>query len=141
MENLGLRPTRLYDIVLLHPTMDGYHNASGYMFGGALLPVPTPVPRTPQHQPSAAATSLEPTGAHPIVWRVHFSVDITTKLVSWGDPEVQVTNSDLDLAGSTIHHACMANFFEICERTTLSQTDNTVGLWWQIKGSATSMSS
>ena len=26
--------TRLYELVPLQPTLDGYHDASGYMFGG-----------------------------------------------------------------------------------------------------------
>ena len=40
----------------------------------------------------------------------------------------QVTNSDLELAGSVIDHACMADFFDMRERTMLSQTDNTAVL-------------
>ena len=39
-----------------------------------------------------------------------------------------------------IHYECMANCFDISERTTLSCTDNMVGLWWQSKGSAASTS-
>ena len=52
----------------LQPTLDGYHDASGYMCGGSVLPGPTVVLRTPQMQPRSAATSPEPVGAHPIVW-------------------------------------------------------------------------
>ena len=33
-EDLVRRPTRLYDLMTLHPTLDGYHYASGYMCGG-----------------------------------------------------------------------------------------------------------
>ena len=71
VNDLSKHPTRLYELVLLHPTLDGYHNASGYMCGGAVLPGPTAVPRTPQPQPSAAATSLEPLLVHHIVWQAH----------------------------------------------------------------------
>ena len=67
-----------------------------------------------------------------------FSEDITAQLVSWGNPEGQITNSELELADSVLHHACMADFFHLRERTMLSRTDNTVGLWWQRKGSDTS---
>ena len=86
-EDLNKLPTRLYELVLIQPTMDGYHDASGYMCGGAVPPGPTLAPRTSQPYPSAAATSLDPTGAHPIVWGEHFTVDVIEHLVSWGNPE------------------------------------------------------
>ena len=81
------RPTRLYELLPLHNMLDGYHGASGYMCGGEVLPGPTAVPQTPQLHPDNAATSLDPTGAHPIVWREHFPADITAQMVSWGNPE------------------------------------------------------
>ena len=118
----------MYELVPLHPTTDGYHNASGLMCEWSVLPGPMAVPWTPQLQPSSAATSPEPAGAHTIVLWAHFLADITRQLVSWVNPEVQVTNSDLYLASSMLHHACMANYFDIRERTTLSFTDNTAGL-------------
>ena len=47
-EDLGGRPTRLYEIVTLRPMLEGYHDAFGYMCGGAVLQGPNAVPRTPQ---------------------------------------------------------------------------------------------
>ena len=111
------------------------------MCRGAVLLGPTAVPCTPQHYLSALATSLKPAVAHRIVWRTNFTVDITAQLVSWGNLEVQVTNSDLELAGSVIHYKCMVSFFDICEQNTLYRMDNVVGLWRQRKGPATSTSS
>ena len=108
---------------------------------GAVLLGPTAVPCTPQHHLSALATSLKPAVAHRIFWRTNFTVDITAQLVSWGNLEVQVTNSDLELAGSVIHYKCMVSFFDICEQNTLYRMDNVVGLWRQRKGPATSTSS
>ena len=61
-------------------------------------------------------------------------------MVSWGNPEGQVTNSDLELAASVIDHTCMANCFDIHEKNPLSLTENTASLWRQRKGSATSTS-
>ena len=81
-EDLSRRPTRPYDLVPLQPDLDSYHNTSRYMYGGAVLPGPTSVPRTPQPQPSAADTSLEPAGAHPIIWWAHFAADFTAQLIS-----------------------------------------------------------
>ena len=34
----------------------------------------------------------------------------------------------------------MAQCFVVKEQTTLARTDNTAGLWWQLKGSSTSTS-
>ena len=56
-EELCKFPTRLYELVTIYLNLDSYHNTSGYMCGGGVLPVPTAVPWTPQLQPSAAATS------------------------------------------------------------------------------------
>ena len=44
-------PTLLYNLVPLHPTFYGYHNASGYMFSAEVLPGLTTLPRTLQPQP------------------------------------------------------------------------------------------
>ena len=111
-EDLSRHPTRLYGLVLLQPTVDGYHEASRYICGGLVLPVPNAIPSNPQLQPSSAATSMEPSGAHPIVWRVHFPVDI---LVSWDNLKYQVTNSDLELVVRMFRHTFMADYFDICE--------------------------
>ena len=108
-EDLSKLHKRLYEIVPLQTMLDGYHDASGYMCGGAVLTGPREVSLTPQAQPSAASTPLESVVAHPIVCRAHFTADITANIVSWGNPEVQVTSSDLELVGSVIHHACMAD--------------------------------
>ena len=108
-EEMGRQPTRLYEIVSLEPVLEGYYHASGYMCGELVLPVPTVMTWTPQHQPITATTHPDPSGAHPIVWRAHFPADITAQLVSWVKPEGKATNSDLDMEGSVIYHACMAD--------------------------------
>ena len=64
-EDVAKRPTRMYELVPLRPTVDGYHNASGYMCGGVVLPGPTATPRTLPPQPSAARPSPNPTGGAP----------------------------------------------------------------------------
>ena len=79
----------------------------------AVLLGPKEAPLTPQPQPNAEATPPEPTVAHPIIWPAHFTADITAELVSWGNPEGQATNSDLELAGRVLHHACMDDCFNI----------------------------
>ena len=113
---------------MIQLTLDDYHGTSGYMFEGEVLPGTTEVNRTPQLQPNAVATYPEPAEVHPIIWRAHFTMYIIAQLVSWGKLHVQVTNSDLELAGSVLHHVCMTNCFDIRYRTMLSCTDNPAGL-------------
>ena len=36
-EDVADRPTHMYELVPLQPTVDGYHDASGYMCGGVVL--------------------------------------------------------------------------------------------------------
>ena len=71
------------------------------------------------------------------MWSMPFSKDIVESLVSWTNPQGEVNNSELELAGGVVHSDCVAQCFVVKERTTLAQTDNTAGLWWQLKGSAT----
>ena len=66
-EDLIKRLTIIYELVSIQPTPDGYHDASGYMCGGAVFPEPMEVPWTPQPQPSAADISPKPTGVRLIV--------------------------------------------------------------------------
>ena len=132
---------RIYKLFLLRPTVDGYHDALGYMCGSVLLPGPTAIPRISLPDPSAVWPSPNPNKAHPIVWRTPFPKDIVDSLVSWTNPQGIVKNSELKLAGGIIHSDCVAQCFVVTECTILSCTENTAGLWWQRKGSATCTSS
>ena len=127
-EDVANRPTRIYKLVPLRPTVDGYHDAPGYMCGGVVLPGPTTIPRILPPQPSAARPSPKPNGAHPIVRRMPFPKDIVDSLVSWKNPRGTVNNSELELAGGVVHSDCVAQCFVVTERTTLSRTDNKAGL-------------
>ena len=44
-KDVANRPTRMYDLVPLQSTVDGYHDASGCMCGGVVLPGPTAIPQ------------------------------------------------------------------------------------------------
>ena len=58
-----------------------------------------------------------------------FPAEITAKLVYWGNPESQVTNSELELADRVIQHTFMEDCFDIHDQTTLSRMYNMVDLW------------
>ena len=91
VDDLARRPTRLYELVPLSPTLIGTHDASGHGAGGIWLPSESAIPRT----------HLE---NHPIVWRMPFPASITRDLASFENPKGPITNSDLELAGSLLHH-------------------------------------
>ena len=124
---------RIYELVPLRPTMDGYHDASGYICGGVVLPVPTSLPLILTPQLSAARTSPNPTAAHPVVRRAPFPKYVVYSLVIWKNQQGTVNNSKLEPTGAIIHGDCLAQCFVVTEHTVLSRTDNTAGLWWKRK--------
>ena len=75
--------------------------------------------------------------SHPIVWRVPYPQDIVDRLVTYKNPGGDINNSDLELAGGVFQHCCAADFYDVREQTVLSRTDNSAGMWWMRKGSAT----
>ena len=76
-------PTHIYKLVPLRPTVDGYHDVSGYMCEVVVLLGLTAIPRVFLSKPSATQPSPNPTVAHPVVWRVPFPKDVVDSLVCW----------------------------------------------------------
>ena len=199
---LRARPTRLYELVPLTPTLWGTHDAAGHGAGGVWFPSTYATPRAiklhsasshspccalheqqppccalheqqpsccalheqqphrcallGQQPPSCAPSRQQPSDCaplgqqfpgcaplgqqpfcSPIVWRVTWPKTISAALVSRDNPTGTITNSDLELAGAFLHHACAAACFDIRERTVKSSTDNTPTLYWERKGSTT----
>lgn len=130
------RPTRLQELVPVAPTIHGDHDAAGHGAGGIILPTATTVARSATLR-SADATVLPAQVPEPVLWRMSFPKDIRDRLVSRRNPSGDITNSDLELAGAVLHHACAADCFDIRERTVLSRTDNLATLFWSRKGSVT----
>ena len=119
-EDVSNFPTRIYKQVSLRPTVDSYHNASGYMCGGMVLPGPTVIPHILPPQPSAAQPYHNPIAAHPIVWRTPLTKDNVDSLVSWEKSQETVNNSELELAGGIIQSEFVAQCFVVTERTIFS---------------------
>lgn len=133
--DLQLRPTRLYELVPLTPTIHGNHDAAGHGAGGVWFPTPTARARTTTVCTSPHGRKRRRTRLHPVLWRMPFPRDIQDRLVSHSNPHGDLTNSDLEEAGAFLHQDCGAQCFDIRERTSLSRTDNTATLYWQRKGS------
>ena len=73
----------------------------------------------------------------PLLWRAPFPNDISKQLVSFDNPHGSLTNSDLELAGTVMHHDVLTSKFDVAQRTICTLTDNTPALAWQHKASRT----
>ena len=123
--DLEARPTRLAEVVPLHPVADGHHDASGAGAGGAWWPGSHAVPRRGWASDK------------PILWRLEWPQWVRDRLVTWENPTGTITNSDLELAGGLIQLECVAQTMDVRERTVLSRGDNLNTTFWERKGSAT----
>ena len=87
------RPTRIYNIFPLQPTVVRYRDASGYMCGILVLPGPTAIPQILSPQTSNVLPSLNPISYQSIVWWAPFPKDIVDSLVRWTNPQGILNNS------------------------------------------------
>ena len=126
LADLQARPTRIQELVPLVPTLHGCHDAAGHGAGGVLFPTTQSVSRN-SHK------------LHPIVWRMPFAHAITDSLVTQRNPHGSLTNTDLELVGSIIQSEAAVQNFDLRERTHLQRTDNLGTLYWQRKGSTTTV--
>ena len=94
-EDVSNRPTHLYNLVPLRPTVNGYHKSSSNMCGDMVLPGQTSISRIFSPQPSTSRPSPNPIAAHPVVWRAHFPKYVVESLVSWTNPQGTVNKSIL----------------------------------------------
>jgi len=125
-ENIKTRPTNIAELVPLLPSAEGHHDASGKGAGGILFP-----------------------GAHlmarygflplvPLVWRLEWPECITSRLVTEDNPDGDITNSDLELAGGLLQLEAISHCFDVRLRTLLSKGDNLATTFWERKGSTSS---
>lgn len=125
-ENIKTRPTNIAELVPLLPSAEGHHDASGKGAGGIWFP-----------------------GAHlmarygflplvPLVWRLEWPECITSRLVTEDNPDGDITNSDLELAGGLLQLEAISHCFDVRLRTLLSKGDNLATTFWERKGSTSS---
>lgn len=117
-KDLSRRPTRISEILASAPSVVGTTDAAGPGMGGAAF----------------ISTSQ---GIVPVVWRKPFPAHIQHRLVSWTNPKGDITNSDLELAATVVHHDVIAHASDVREHTLHSMHDNTPAQYWQRKGSTT----
>ena len=73
----------------------------------------------------------------PILWRHKFPEWVQQDLVSFGNPDGSINNSDLELTGSIAHNDVLAQYKDVQERTIHNSYDNILMVFWQQKGSMT----
>jgi hypothetical protein len=110
----------------------------------------TLVPHAPHYYAAADALSARmggfwmpmtlTTDNQPYIWRYPFHKTIRQHLVSFTNPDGDVTNSDLELAAFiTCHSTLLCHIPSHPYTTTCIATDNTPTLAWVSKGSTTSV--
>jgi hypothetical protein len=72
-----------------------------------------------------------------LLWRQPFDDDIQNRLVSYKNPRGDITNSDLELAGTVIHQHILGQHASVTGETAHTLCDNTPAVSWQDKGSTT----
>jgi hypothetical protein len=75
----------------------------------------------------------------PLVWRAPFPRNIQRRLVSFANPNGDITNSDLELAGNLTHFDVLSECVDVAGKTIQSFSDNTPTVFWSRKGSATTI--
>ena len=125
LDNIANRPTRIAELVsFLLLSAEGYHDASGGGAGGIWFPTPH-------------LDHCEGYERKPVIWRLQWPQHVIDRLVTDKNPNGNISNSDLELAGGLLHLEALAQTFNIRERTILSKTNNLNTLFWQRKRSAT----
>lgn len=122
LDNIASRPTRIVELVPLLSLAEDHHNASGKGAGGIWFPAPH-------------LNHREGYEHKPVVWHLKWPQHVIDRLVTDENPDGDISNSDLELAGGLLHLEALAQTFDIRERTVLSKTDNLNLLFWQRKAS------
>jgi hypothetical protein len=120
LEDVRSRPTHLHEL------FPGFHyhlgacDASKSGMGGVWFPI------NPHHPP--------------IVWRQPFQSFIQARLVSTDTPKGDITNSDLELAGTIAQLDIATTYLHTFHQTLSILSDNTPAIAWQGKGSTSTKS-
>ena len=73
-----------------------------------------------------------------IVWREPYPEEVRNEVVSDKNPKGKLTNSDLELEGTVLHHFVLGKTAKVEGETTYTGCDNTPAVAWRTKGSSTS---
>lgn len=77
-------------------------------------------------------------GGQALIWRAPYPPAIQAQVISEKNPQGKLTNSDLELEGTILHHWVLGKLVPVKGETTYTACDNTPAVSWRQKGSATS---
>ena len=72
-----------------------------------------------------------------IVWRAPYSDAVQREVISDSNPKGALTNSDLELEGTVLHHYVLGKTAKVDGETSYTACDNTPAVAWRTKGSST----
>ena len=104
--NLPTRVTRIAKLLPQAPSVIGTTDASGLGMGGVAFM-------------SIAANTQA------VLWRQSFPTHVQDRLVNFTNPKGTVSNSDLELAATVMHHDVLTSHFDLREHTIHSFHANT----------------
>ena len=67
---------------------------------------------------------------HPIVWRVEWPADIQARLVSWSNPQGDLTINDLEMAGLLLQYLVLELLVSLLHEHVAAWCDNTSTVSW-----------
>lgn len=117
-QNISDRPTRIAELVPLHPSIVGYHDTSGLGAGGAAYPTPD--------LPTRAGVLQQ----QPIFYRFQWPSYIMSQLITDANPHGTITNSALELVGEILQLDAICQSYDVQERTIDNKMDNLVTMFW-----------
>ena len=124
VQHLEDRPMHIYELVPTEPSIVGATNAAGEGMGSVYF---VPLPHSTDASPMYEA----------VLWRLTFPTKITTCLLMQQNPHGSITNSDLELTATVVHHDVIAAQCGVAEATIATLHDNVAAVMWNRKGSAT----
>jgi hypothetical protein len=119
--DLARVPTPIQSLVPNPPSFVGAVDASAAGLGGFWIP-------TPYYKDAC----------HPIIFRLPFTPEIQSHLVTDSNPSGNITNSDLELAALVYGAALLRTTFTKSHATLQCASDNIPAVSWLIKGSTSS---
>ena len=79
------------------------------------------------------------TNVEPILWRHPFPQRVWDRLSSLCNPRGNITNRNLELAGSIAQHDILAQVADLTNRTIHNCYNNIAAVYWQRKGATTTL--
>ena len=124
--DLTSRPTWIAELIPdAKPRTEGACDAAGDGIGGVhFIPL---------------SSDVGDTNVEPILWRHPFPQWVQNRLSSFRNPNGNITNSDLELAGSIAQHDILAQVADVTNRTINDCYNNIAAVYWQRKGTTTTL--